>query len=94
MMRCTLDVLLVQLLVVVVPGARGDWLVKNQSFVGKGELTQNSTTEYDKCIHYALQRTYRDNDGEAVDAMEHYFYGQSNGIALELGGLDGSFKTG
>ena len=31
--------------------------------------------------------------GEVVDAIEHFFWGVRNGIALELGALDGGYKT-
>jgi hypothetical protein len=72
----------------------GDWLVKKHKFTNGGTLSFNGTKDYDTNIQYALSRTHKDSDGEAVDAMEHYFYGQVNGIAMELGGLDGSAKTG
>lgn len=32
-------------------------------------------------------------DGEDVDAMEHFFWGLTNGIAMELGALDGTHDT-
>lgn len=32
-------------------------------------------------------------DGESIDAIEHFFWGMENGIAIELGALDGSPKT-
>jgi len=32
-------------------------------------------------------------DGEVVDAIEHFFWGQRNGLAMELGALDGSAGT-
>ena len=87
-----------------------EWLVKQETFSNHGTLVFNSSVsggvsvsgggtadydyEYDQHIKFALGRTYKDSDGEAADAMEHFFYGQRNGIAMELGGLDGSFKTG
>lgn len=72
------------------------WLVKNYTFLRNGTTTFNGKmiTAYKSQIQYALKQTYKDSDGEAVDAMEHYFYGQMNGIAMELGGLDGSRWTG
>lgn len=75
---------------------KGGWLVRDYPTVTTGAMTFNGTItgEFDKQIHFALQRTFKDTDGEAADAMEHYFYGQTNGIAMELGGLDGSYKTG
>jgi hypothetical protein len=86
--------LLCAVLVLYVHTATADWLVKPLTFEDSGSLVYNGTEEYDKHINFALSRTYKDSDGEAADAMEHYFYGQMNGIAMELGGLDGSFKTG
>ena len=85
---------LAQLLVLCAVPAKGDWLVKDHKFTNRGILSFNGTNDYDKHIQYALARTYKDSDGEAADAMEHFFYGQINGIAMELGGLDGSPKTG
>ena len=38
----------------------------------------------------ALSRTDGFTDGEVVDALDHYFWGMRNGIAMELGALDGS----
>lgn len=32
-------------------------------------------------------------DGEVVDALEHFFWGQTDGVAVELGALDGSLET-
>jgi hypothetical protein len=32
-------------------------------------------------------------DGENIDALEHFFWGQTNGIAMEIGALDGSQET-
>jgi hypothetical protein len=33
-------------------------------------------------------------DGEAIDAVEHFFWGLMNGVAIELGSLDGSLQEG
>eukprot|EP00596_Hydrurales_sp_CCMP1899_P006569 CAMPEP_0119053892 /NCGR_PEP_ID=MMETSP1177-20130426/74715_1 /TAXON_ID=2985 /ORGANISM="Ochromonas sp, Strain CCMP1899" /LENGTH=61 /DNA_ID=CAMNT_0007033963 /DNA_START=220 /DNA_END=402 /DNA_ORIENTATION=- len=32
-------------------------------------------------------------DGEVVDALEHFFWGMRDGVAMELGGLDGTPNT-
>ena len=42
---------------------------------------------------YFLSLLESSTDGEMVDALEHYFWGQRNGVALELGALDGSPGT-
>lgn len=42
---------------------------------------------------YYLARPDKMTDGEVVDALDHYFWGMTNGIAMELGGLDGSHYT-
>jgi hypothetical protein len=42
---------------------------------------------------YHLHRTTGVTDGENIDAVEHYFWGLKNGIAMELGALDGSSGT-
>ena len=41
----------------------------------------------------ALPRTDGYTDGEVVDALEHYFWGMRDGLAVELGALDGSPGT-
>ena len=41
-------------------------------------------------FHCFSINTDRNTDGEVVDAIEHYFWGQTNGTAIELGALDGS----
>ncbi len=40
-----------------------------------------------------LERIDGNTDGEMVDALEHFFWGLKNGIALELGAADGSAGT-
>ena len=32
-------------------------------------------------------------DGEVIDAVDHYFWGMTHGLSMELGGLDGSHST-
>lgn len=39
---------------------------------------------------YHLVRTDAFTDGEHVDAIEHFFWGKTHGIAMELGSLCGS----
>ena len=40
-----------------------------------------------------LVRVNSFTDGELVDAFEHFFWGKSGGIAIELGALDGTWRT-
>ena len=42
---------------------------------------------------YYLTRPDGATDGEVVDALDHFFWGMTNGTAMELGGLDGSRGT-
>ena len=44
-------------------------------------------------IEYHLPRVDGFTDGEVVDALEHFFWGQKHGLAIELGALDGSLDT-
>eukprot|EP01032_Pedospumella_encystans_P011205 gene11205-13044_t len=44
-------------------------------------------------VNYFLPRVDGFTDGEVVDALEHFFWGQENGLAIELGALDGSVNT-
>jgi hypothetical protein len=49
--------------------------------------------EFEKIVEYFLPRVDGFTDGEVVDALEHYFWGQKHGLAIELGALDGSAST-
>lgn len=42
---------------------------------------------------FYLDRPDGHTDGEVIDALDHYFWGMTNGISMELGGLDGSRET-
>eukprot|EP01038_Epipyxis_sp_PR26KG_P005995 gene5995-8254_t len=42
---------------------------------------------------FNLARTDGFTDGETTDSVEHFFWGQRNGVAMELGALDGSPNT-
>jgi hypothetical protein len=90
-MICSSCLLVVIFMAVAV---KGDWLVRDETFTDKGTMVFNGTKMHHRQINFALQRTYRDSDGEAVDALEHFFYGQYDGIAMELGGLEGTLATG
>ena len=59
------------------------------------DMRDNSTamTTMTEMLEERLRRTDGFTDGEVVDAMEHFFWGQFGGIAMELGSLDGSHDT-
>lgn len=48
---------------------------------------------FEKIVEYFLPRVDGFTDGEVVDALEHFFWGQRNGLAIELGALDGTANT-
>lgn len=48
---------------------------------------------YADIVDYFLPRVDGFTDGEVVDALEHFFWGQKHGLAIELGALDGSPGT-
>ena len=50
-------------------------------------------TQFVEMSDYFLERTDAFTDGEVVDALEHYFWGMRDGVAMELGALDGSPAT-
>ncbi len=50
-------------------------------------------TFYETFSDYYLLRTDAFTDGEVVDALEHFFWGKRNGLAMELGALEGSVNT-
>lgn len=53
----------------------------------------NQMKEYTKIVDHYLPRVDGFTDGEVVDALEHFFWGQKHGLAIELGALDGSTNT-
>lgn len=59
------------------------------------DMRENATamTGMTEMLEERLRRTDGFTDGEVVDAMEHFFWGQFGGIAMELGALDGSHDT-
>jgi len=81
------------------------WEVNNPSFFHlnnshyhNGQLldVRNDTsniTHFETISQWYLDRTDAFTDGEVVDAIEHFFWGKRNGIAMELGALDGSPGT-
>jgi len=48
---------------------------------------------FEQIAESCLNTTDNHTDGEHFDAMEHFFWGKLNGIAMELGALDGSNNT-
>ena len=87
---------------VVTPDYRPAWLVNNpahfQNANKSGVLRdvrkdRSDMVEFTVMSDYFLDRTNDYTDGEVVDAIEHYFWGMRNGIAMELGALDGSPRT-
>ena len=78
------------------------WLVNNPPFFHEGGVLghlvdvrndQGNMTELVKFLDYHLARVDGFTDGEVVDAIEHFFWGLTNGVAMELGALDGSPGT-
>lgn len=53
----------------------------------------NNMTFYKDFTKYFLDRVDGFTDGEVVDVIEHYFWGIRNGLAMEIGALDGSPHT-
>ena len=50
-------------------------------------------TEFIQLSDSLLDKLKRGTDGEVVDAMEHYFWGMRDGMAIELGALDGRARS-
>jgi hypothetical protein len=48
---------------------------------------------FDSLVQTALPPIDSATDGEVVDALEHFFWGQTSGLSIELGALDGSAET-
>ena len=72
------------------------WEVNNPSFFNisnshnhNGELLDvrndpSNITHFETISQWHLDRTDAFTDGEVVDAIEHFFWGKRNGIAMEL----------
>ena len=76
-----------------------EWLINDPPAFHAGNRTgimldvrdnKESMKQFVKVRDEALDRTDSYTDGEVVDALEHYFWGMTNGVAVELGALDGS----
>jgi hypothetical protein len=67
------------------------------SHLGDGLLDVRNSSEqmkeFTNMVDFFLPRVDGYTDGEVVDALEHYFWGQRNGLVIELGALDGSPQT-
>jgi hypothetical protein len=83
-------------------GPHTTWLVNNPSdfheanVLGTLRDMRNHTanmTVFADISEYFLIRTDAFTDGEVVDALEHFFWGMRDGVAMELGALDGSPGT-
>ena len=83
------------------PGSHVAWLVNDPPYfheLSKADLKDvrndsASMTKFVEISDYFLPRTDAFTDGEVVDAIEHYFWGMRDGLAMELGALDGSRDT-
>jgi len=57
---------------------------------------RSSPSHMDKFVNFVgqvLPGVTSHTDGESIDAIEHFFWGMENGLAIELGALDGSPAT-
>ena len=71
------------------------WLVnnppefhENNKLLGKlTDVNDNvkNMTFFSEFSDYFLLRTDAFTDGEVIDALEHFFWGKTNGLAMELG---------
>eukprot|EP01031_Cornospumella_fuschlensis_P033666 gene33666-40728_t len=92
-------------LVVSFTGNTSEWVVNAPSSFLQGvklacynELSNQRrndtlTTSLDRYIDARLPTLNSIVDGEDVDAIEHFFWGLTNGIAMEMGALDGTHDT-
>lgn len=48
---------------------------------------------FNRVLNDQLENLNRATDGEIVDALEHFFWGKKEGVAMELGALDGTPAT-
>lgn len=75
------------------------WLINHPEAFHEGNslgtlADDTNMIEFENNIDDFLSRTVGSiTDGEVVDAMEHFFWGKRNGLAIELGALDGSEET-
>lgn len=55
--------------------------------------SKENMTVFEQLIETSLPPIDAFTDGEIVDALEHFFWGMRDGLAMELGALDGSPNT-
>ena len=67
------------------------------SHLGDGLIDVRNTSaemkKFESLTEFFLPRVEGFTYGEVIDALEHYFWGQKHGLAIELGALDGSSST-
>ena len=54
---------------------------------------RTSSSKFVNFVRQVLPGVTSHTDGESIDDIEHYFWGMENGLAIELGALDGSPET-
>ena len=53
----------------------------------------NEMAGFLKFVSDTFPRLIGHTDGEMIDVLEHFFWGKKNGLAMELGALDGTCKS-
>ena len=92
------------LTVVILSNLHGAWVLNyphdfHNRTAHLGDKMEDVRREFSKLEHFKsfIDRTLPNvgmlTDGEEIDAIEHYFWGQHQGLAIELGAMDGSAKT-
>jgi hypothetical protein len=56
--------------------------------------SSSSLTDFHNFVEKALSEVSVSVDGESVDVIEHFFWGKRDGLAIELGALDGTVAEG
>ena len=76
------------------------WLLNNPASFHESKVVMHDLREdsasmaiFSSVIDRLLPTLDSHTDGEVVDALEHFFWGMRDGLAIELGALDGHPDT-
>lgn len=74
-----------------------DWILNMpghfKKYDGKIEFETHVTQEYININYPKFVDKNGWTDGEDIDAIEHFFWGSSNGLVMEMGAVDGRFLS-
>lgn len=90
--------LLVLIIGVVCTDDHSPYLLRHHSFIGDEGASwvmtlENKTEKFQHAMGVMYNQVYKGCDGEALDALEHYFWRYSFGTVMEIGAVDGKLLS-